>query len=325
MALIAAWTAVAMVTAALLYRWRRSAWRSCGVVLCAGPMLAMTFLLTGPSASFVFARAAATGAGTVIVAVLAQPVVTKVLPRLERRADRWSAAILCAMLAVGFGAVGLMMWRVADDGLQLADVPVVRTGEEVLARWNRPPSTRIYGVLAVVRLGAADTATDSGTSQRDVLASFDCGSHSISSSRVTSWLPSSFTVTFADGTQGWAQGISTVGKAWNWPYSGRRQDECALHVGDPVIFWGDPGAMHPAGSDQRLPAINDVRVLAYGDLEKFRGKFVVAAQRTGRAALVIAALNGLLTMAMAIAGGLSYRRLNRDGTAGAPRITWSRA
>ena len=112
-------------------------------------------------------------------------------------------------------------------------------------------------------------------------------------------------------------------QAWDWPASGYRIEECGLRAGDPVVFWGHPGATHATGSDKQAPAINETAVIAYGDIAAFRASFGPGAERTGRATLALAGLNGLLAVAIATVGVRAFRSLRRDGNDEPPRFTWS--
>lgn len=325
MSLVVGWSAVALAAAVMLYLWRRSPWRSIAVIAGAALALGAAFLLTGDSVAYLFERAAATFAGTVIASMLSVLLVRTVLPRLHLRAHKLAAALLCACLAAVFTVVGLMLWRTADDGLQLSAVPSVDTAEEILAWRNAEPHTRIYGVLVQARLtpdasreGAAPEPVTSESaspdSDRAVLARIDCGrTGSGLSSLAQTWLPSGYQIELADGSQAWVQGIESARQAWNWPRGGDRINECVLYSGDPVVIWGDPAKMRPVGGDEELPAVNAVRVLGYGDAEAFRDEFVPAAQRTGRATLALAALNAALAVWMCVIGWRQYRRLDRDG------------
>lgn len=328
--LVAAWAAIALLSTAVAVRWRRSTLRLCGVVLGVGTALAVTFLLSGPSATYIFERAAAAFAGTIIVSILAVLVVTQVLPRLRAGGDRWPAVALCAMLAVPYGAVALMMWRIADDGLQFSALPEVRSGKQILAWRNSSPRHRIYGVLVEARLGdLAATEAASGapnTEQRTLLSSYQCTTVGpFRTADLPAWFPSRLPITLADETTAPTSWISSVRQAWKWPSSGRRLTECGLRIGDPVVIWGDPGAVRALGSDRQQPAVNAVQMVAYGDIAMFRDQFGPAAERTGRATLTLAGLNGVLAVAMAAIGVRSYRRLTRAGTDEPPRISWRRA
>ncbi|KAA1431362.1 hypothetical protein F0402_09085 [Mycolicibacter arupensis] len=326
----AAWSAIALLATVLAFRWRRSAPRLCGVVLAVGTAFAVTFLLGGPSAPYIFERAAAVFAGTIIVSILAVLVVTQVLPRLRAGGDRWPAAALCAMLAVSYGAVALMMWRIADDGLQFRTLPEARSGNQILAWRNSPPRHRIYGVLVEARLGELPAAEASSgvpsAEQRTLLSSYQCTRVGpFRPTDVTAWFPSRLSVTFSDGSTAPTSWISSVRQAWKWPSSGRRLTECGLRVGDPVVIWGDPGAVRAQGSDRQQPAVNAVQMVAYGDIATFRDQFGPAAERTGRATLILAGLNGVLAIAMGAIGLRTYWRLTRAGTDVPPRISWRRA
>lgn len=321
MNLVTAWLAIAAATAALVYRWRHKAVRLCAVAVGAAVALAVTFLVTGPSATAIFERSAKTFGGTVIVAMMAAAIVVVVLPRLHSRADRWAAAVLCGVLVVAFTGIGLMLWRVADDGLQFANLPEVRTGDGILSWRNSAPRHRIYGVLVEGRLGRPAPGPEPGGAA--LMASYQCDNIGPPApARIQPWLPSSFTLYLADDVQAWAQGIGSVRQAWDWPASGVRIEECGLRAGDPVVFWGHPGATHSAGSDKQAPAINDTAVIAYGDIAAFRASFGPAAERTGRATLALAGLNGLLAVAIARTGVRAFRRLRREGDDQPPEFLW---
>ncbi|PND58031.1 hypothetical protein CRM90_08470 [Mycobacterium sp. ENV421] len=320
MNLVAAWLAIAAATAALSSRWRDKALRLCVVAIGSAVALAVTFLLTGPSVTAIFERAAKTFGGTVIVTILSVAVVVVVLPRLRSRADRWAAATLCAVLAAAFTAVAMMLWRIADDGLQFATLPEIRTGEGILDWRNSAPRHRIYGVLVEGRLG--ERTPGQRRDMSTLLASYQCENIGPPApSRIQPWLPSSFTLHLADDSQAWAQGISSVRQAWGWPASGYRVEECGLRAGDPVVFWGQPGATHTTGSDKQAPAVNETAVLAYGDIAAFRASFGPGAERTGRATLALAVANGVLAAAIMVVGARHFIRLRRDGTGDPPRIT----
>ncbi|MCB0933059.1 MAG: hypothetical protein KDB71_14340 [Mycobacterium sp.] len=323
MSLAASWCVVLGAAAALAYRWRTRMLRLCAIVVGTAVVLGATFLVTGNSVAAIFEPAAKTFAGTVIVTILSVAVVVGVLPRLRSRADRWVPALLCAVLSIAYASVGMMLWRVADDGLQLATVPELRTGTGILRWRDIAPRHRIYGVLVEGRLGELPAASHQ-PAEAALLASYQCdrtGPFAIS--QVTPWLPTAFTLTLEDGSQAWAQGINSVRQAWNWPPSHYRLDECGLRTGDPVVFWGHPGATRPTGSDVRSPAIDATMVIAYGDIATFRAGFVPAAERTGRATLALAVINGLLGAAIATIGVRKFTLLRRDGTDQPPGFRWS--
>ena len=322
MTLVAAWLAIAVVAATLGYRWRDKAVRLCAVAIGTAVALAVTFLATGPSVTAIFERSAKTFAGTVIVVMVSVTIVVGALPRLRRRADRWPAALLCGALALAFSTTGMMLWRIADDGLQFATIPEIRSGAGILDWRNSAPRHRIYGVLVEGHLGEPVPGREQDVGS--LLASYQCENVGTTvQSRIQPWLPSSFTVHLADDSQAWAQGIGSVRQAWDWPASGFRIEECGLRAGDPVVFWGHPGATHATGSDKQEPAINETAVIAYGDIAAFRASFGPGAERTGRATLALAGLNGLLALAIATVGVRAFRSLRRNGDDGPPRLIWS--
>ncbi len=309
MTLALAWSVIGIAVIALVYRWRTRALRVALTIIAAALALAVTLLVTGPSAAYFFEALAARLLSLVIVSVLAAALVIRVLPRLNSRSQRHAASMLAAIAAVMYAAIGLSLWRGADDGLQFASLPVARTGDDVLAWRDRPARDRIFGVLVEARLGDLPPG-DAATPDDSVVAGIACRSKSPLGS-TDSYLPSWFTITLADGSRAVAQGISSVGQAWDWPDTGRRLNECGLRDGDPVVFWGDPGATRALGEDDRRPAVDAVRMIGYGDADQFRSSLQPAAERIGRAGAALAALSGGLMLAALAVGIRTYLRLRR--------------
>ena len=77
-----------------------------------------------------------------------------------------------------------------------------------------------------------------------------------------------------------------------------------------------------AGGPTSYTGVANVRKIAVGDIRSFIDEYVPVAERTGRAVLALAALNGLLAAVIAGIGLISYRRLARTGTDTPPKITW---
>lgn len=89
-------------------------------------------------------------------------------------------------------------------------------------------------------------------------------------------------------------------------------DECGLLDGDAVVIWADPGATREYGSDVANPALNAVRIAAYGDLDSFRRELGHTAQRVGRVTLALAGIIGTLAGVAVGFGFVSYRRRRRE-------------
>lgn len=316
--LAGAWGATVVVAGVLFYRWRDSVLKACGVIVGASGALAVSFLLTGPSLTYIFEQAAARFMGTVIVGVISAAGVAHVLPRLNGGPARRNGLVLCMIVAAMYSAVGLSLWRVADDGLELAGLPVAQTRDDVLA-WRAQPSRRIFGILFAARLG--DLPADSSPSASTAPTMFlTCRDGFRLGSSAEPYFPSLFTVTLTDDSTALVQGITSVRQAEGWPRTGRRMDECGLSDGDPVVIWGDPGATREFGSDRPNPAINSVRIIAYGDVAEFRRTVGAAAGRTGRAALALAVLNGGLAIAATVRGVTIYRRRESDDDTGDSQV-----
>lgn len=310
--LAVAWGATVIVAGVLCYRWRDRVLKVGGVIVAASGALAVTFLVTGPSTTYIFEQAAARFGGTIIVGVISAAGVARILPRLHSRRARRNGLLLCMIVAVMYSAVGLSLWRTADDGLELASLPVAKTRDDVLALRGQP-TVRVFGMLVEARLG--DLSGHSSPATRSAPTMFlMCRDAIRLGSSIDAFFPSLFTVTLADDSTALVQGITSVRQAEGWPRTGRRMDECGLADGDPVVIWGDPGATRGVGSDRRNPAVNSVRLIAYGDVAEFRRTVGAAAKRTGRATVALAVLNGGLAIAAAVRGLAIYRRLDSDDT-----------
>jgi len=77
-----------------------------------------------------------------------------------------------------------------------------------------------------------------------------------------------------------------------------------------------------AGGPTSYTGLANVQKIAVGDIGSFLDEYVPVAERTGRAVLALAALNGSLGAAMAGIGLMAYLRLARTGTDAPPKITW---
>ncbi len=80
--------------------------------------------------------------------------------------------------------------------------------------------------------------------------------------------------------------------------------------------------MGTGGGPTSYTGLADVRKVAVGDIRSFLDEYVPVAERTGRAVLALAALNGLFAAAMAGIGVMAFRRLARTGDETPPKITW---
>lgn len=123
MMLVAAWSAIALGTAGLGYRWRHRTLRLCAMVIVAAVAAVTALLLTGDVAARLVADAAKILVGTVILSILAVLLIVRALPRLSSRRDRGNVILICCALAGGYLFVAMFLTMAADQHLRVGQLP----------------------------------------------------------------------------------------------------------------------------------------------------------------------------------------------------------
>lgn len=311
---VALWTGLGLVLALLVSRRYRAAGRSIrlgGIVI--GFIIGVVG--NGIGVSRVAEHTTALGFATAVAALVSLLAAVWVAPRLRSRHDRVSALLLYGLLAALHAAVGLLLWRAADDGLHLGAIPEVRSRSDLVAVRDAPAADRLYGVLVEAAIparppGLADPA--------GVVAWYRClAAGPVRLPVGSTYLPDTLTLEF-DGYPLGAEGIANPRLAWGWPKAA--DGDCRLRAGDPVVVWSDidrrgvPGTVPGSG-------LTDIRIVAYGNLDTFRTGAVPVIQAAGRVALALAIVNGVLAVVMVATALLTYRRLRRCGTDEPPAIS----
>lgn len=316
MTLALAWGAVALSAGVLAYRWRRRVLRLCVLVVCAAAALVLTVPLTGEYAPRLLSTAATIFAATAVLSILATLLVARGLPPLVSRRDRHAVALVCGVIAAMYLAVGAFLAAGAHDEMRVRDLPQLRTRDEFIQWRDSPADTG--GVLLEARVSDAMPELGAPYAPGEV-ASYDCPV--VGSLRLPSTghrFPPRYLLDFPGGPAVVATGIDSGDQAWAWPSPGK----CALRRGDEAVVWGNLQGGMGAGGPTSYTGVAEVRIIAVGDIRSFLDTYVPVAERTGRAVLGLAALNGALALTMAAIGVRTYRRLSRAGTDAPPRITW---
>lgn len=317
MTLALVWSAIALIVGVLAYRWRHRMLRLCALVAGAAIALALAVVLTGPYAPDLFCSATKIFIATVLLSIVAVLLVRRSLPQLVSRHDRHSVALVFAAIVVMYLAVGGFLAVAASEALKVSGLPQVRTRDEFIG-WRDSP-VKPGAMLLQARISAAMPELESP--QRGVVASYRCPA--IGPLRLPASgerLPVRYLLDLPGGPPVVAAGIESGDQAWAWPSPG--DGECALRRGDPVVVWGVQQPGMGAGGPTSYTGLTDVQKVAVGDIGSFLHGYVPVVERTGRAVLAWAALNGLLAAAMAGIGLRAYRRLARAGTDAPPKITW---
>lgn len=274
------------------------------------PLLVLIMVGAGEVAPDLVLRAATILVATVVLSLLTALLLTKGMPQLVSRNDRRGVAVVCAVLSVMYAAVAVFLVAAADDASGVAEAEILSDRDEFVA-WRDAP-THQAGVLLPGTLRAP-----TGPS---VVASHACVT--IGGNRILlpgGRFPDRFVVDFPGGPPVVVDGISSGSQAWGWPRGG--VGECVLRHGQPVVVWGHlRGGM--GGGATSYTGLSDVRIVAAGDADTFLDSYRPAAERTAGMVFVLAGVNALLAVAVAVAGVRTCRRLTRDGTDGPPRITW---
>lgn len=317
MMLVAAWSAIALGTAGLGYRWRHRTVRLCAVVAAAAVAAVIAVVLTGDVAARLVADAAKILVGTVILSIIAVLLIVRALPRLTSRRDRGSVMVICCVLAGGYLVVAMFLTLAADHHLRVGQLPQLRTREEFLARRDAPE--QLGGVLMEATISDRNPEFRSG-----VVASISCPT--IGGVRIPGTghrLPDRYLLDFPDGPPVIAAGITSSLQAWGWPQDDDDGlSDCVLRRFAPVVVWGDVRKGMGGDMSTSQTGLADTQLVAVGDIASFLRDYLPAAQRTGRAVQSLAVLNVGLGALMIAVGLATWRRLTRDGTDTPPRITW---
>ncbi|WP_108661101.1 hypothetical protein [Acuticoccus kandeliae] len=296
--LLAPLGALVLIAGALIL-WRRSLWRaSLGVAVAAGAMLA-ALNLAGLMPPLMLEPIAVRLFNIGLVCLMTAVVLRYVYPRLLTRPKRPAVAIIAAVLAIAHLSVAVALWRVADDFVQLPNVPRVTSEAEILALRDGQYITRLFGVLTEARVGAPDASAG------DEVARIACGRPFSSAPQTV--LPTILTLTLAgDGAAIDARGITTRREALDWP-DGARVNACAISTGDPVVVWSDVGATR--SGDTVSGTLIETRLLAYGTLDAFLSGAARKMAEAGMLFTILAGLAALLAIIPIAAGIARWRRI----------------
>ena len=241
-----------------------------------------------------FVTAAKILIATVLLSIISALLARRGLPQLVSRRDRGSVAVVCGVIAAMYVGIAGFLAAAADDRLQLAEAPQVRTRAEFIERRDAGPTPG--GLLLQASISERSQARPDGV---------------VADSRR---LPDRYLLDLPGGPPVIATGITSDRQAW----AGER----VLRRGDPVVVWGSLQKGMGTGGPTSATGLSEVRMIAAGDITSFLTGYLPAVERTGRAVLGLAVLNLLLAAAMAAIGAATLRRLTRDGTDAPPRITW---
>ena len=319
MTLALAWAAIALFVGALAYRWRHRTLRLCVLVVGAAIALGLAVMLTGPYAPDLFGRATRIFIATVLLSIVAVLLVGRSLPQLVSKHDRHSLALVFAAIVVMYLAIGAFLAAAASEAMKVRDLIQVQTRDEFID-WRDSPVTP-GAMLLAARISSAMPELESAP--RDVVASYRCPA--VGSLRLPATgerLPPRYLLDLAGGPPIVADGIESGAQTWAWPSPEDGSGTCALRRGDPVVVWGVQQPGMGAGGATSYTGLTDVQMVAVGDIRSLLHGYIPVAERTGRAVLALAALNGVLAVTMAGVGMTAYRRLARIGTDAPPKITW---
>ena len=247
-----------------------------------------------------FVTAAKILIATVLLSIISALLARRGLPQLVSRRDRGGVAVVCGVIAAMYVGIAGFLAAAADDRLQLAEAPQVRTRAEFIERRDAGPTPG--GLLLQASISERSQARADG-----VVADIRR-------------LPDRYLLDLPGGPPVIATGITSDRQAWEWPRDGA--GERVLRRGDPVVVWGSLQKGMGTGGPTSATGLSEVRMIAAGDITSFLTGYLPAVERTGRAVLGLAVLNLLLAAAMAAIGAATLRRLTRDGTDAPPRITW---
>ena len=295
---------IAAASALCVWLARRRPLRAAVALLAGFALLGTLPLLSGRAVRPVYDEGIGALLPVALVSILTLVVVRYGFPRLATRPARGLLLALAGFLALAHLVVALLLWRVADEGVQLASAPVALTQAEILALRDGPRGDRLFGVLTVARAGDPPPA---GSLGRNELARYDCAS---SWGGGDVWFPTVLPLTLEDGARIEAEGPRSPRQAWNWPPGTLRLGQCALGDGDPVIVWADVAEAVDLSGGERRGALVATRLVAHGDLESFRRDYVPQALFTGRY-LSWLALGAALLALLPLAAGLRQWRRTR--------------
>jgi hypothetical protein len=314
---------VAAIWIGAMVRYRGGVWSFPTSVVAGLAALAAVFFSSGLTVTLLFEQGIVRVVAVLVVALMSWLVLRLLFPRLTARHQAPFALLIGTVLAIAHVVAALGLWRVADDGVQLASVPVANTEAEILALRDGPYRKRLFGVLTEAKAG--EVRMPGGALERAPFAYFSCRRVG---SRSDTRFPDPMAVTLGDGRTVLAAGIVTARQAWNWPEGGQHVDQCALRIGDPIVIWSDVAKATVAGSGRVVGALSDTRLVAYGTLADFRQGFVPKAVLTGQVFTALAAAAALLALIPLWFGIRLWRRLRRHGSDERPKqgptITWSR-
>ncbi|MGB7506754.1 MAG: hypothetical protein WA965_15160 [Mycobacterium sp.] len=310
-----AWLAVALATGALAHRWRHNTLRLCALVVCAAAALILAVAFTGDYLPGLLSRAATIFTATTVLTIFATLLVVRGLPQLVSRHDRHAVALVCIVMAGLYLMAGAFLAAASHDETRAQGLPQLRTRDEFI-RWRDSPIDP-GGVLLEAKV--SDAMAELGPPHdAGVVASYRCVAVGpLRWSGSGQQLPARYLLDFPGGPPVLAAGIDSGNQAWAW----HSPPECVLRRGDPVVVWGNLQIGMGGDGPTSSTGLADVRMIAAGDMRSFLDGYLPVAERTGRAVLALAALNGLLALSMVIVGIRAHRRLSR-GDETPPRITW---
>ena len=206
-----------------------------------------------------------------------------VLARNTQNKDRAFVPLIIGFF-FGFALLFMAMitWRAADDGLQLASVPIVKSEKELIELWKQPYSGRLYGVLIVARMGArAPDPTQKAKGLSEILW------YDYSKTGTTHFVR--FRASLIEGGVIDVLAPLNVDVAWNWPQSKRGAFRLSLQRGDPIVILSEiEKGVDLSGKEQGY--LPEPKLIAFGNLENFRKNYIVKAEFQGTLTLLLAAV-----------------------------------
>lgn len=294
---------IVVLALAVGWRWRSRLWGP-PVALLVGAFTLFAVFLTSPAANLAifegFAGKALVWCG---LASLSSIFVRAGLPRAQQATQATGVLVLGGVLSVAMLATSLVWWLEAVETNMLPKNTVVRTGADIEAAWRTPWGKRHRGIFAV---GVID-----GERKPDVFVAYISGPGPGGSNGAPALLPLFISLRMADGARVDVRGITSVRGAYGWPECGPRLWQRCLRQGDPVVIWADPGHNRAMSGGKVSSALNEVRVIAYGNLESFRSGYLARAVATARVFGWIGLASIPLSVIPVLLAFLHFRRLRQ--------------
>ncbi|MCB1208097.1 MAG: hypothetical protein KDK97_02160 [Verrucomicrobiales bacterium] len=319
--------AVTAVGAVFIWRKWHSVWWPPLILI--GTLLGLVVLYLSSSASNTLFFEGFMGSlfGYFFVSLLCWLFVRVILPRIQQKYQAPWVLILTVVFSAGMFFGALAWWLAAVEINVYPKNPVIRTGAELAAEYEKAKNLLGYRGLFLVgriadskRVPVAEAERGSGLS--DYVAYYEARPFGISSDLAHLYLPLFYTVTLEDGTECSVAGIRTVRQAVNWQEGGPYVRMHCLRQGDPVVVWGDPGQTVGMADGKKSWGVNTTRSIAYGSLEEFTDGFLIPGVKTARLFGRLGFGCIPLCLIPLLIGIRRWRWLKREGGDEAPPANW---